>query len=378
MLLDRILQIDSMKPKLDIIQLLRAVAAMLVCFFHMKGLLKEDGVGKMLFGNGSIGVPLFFMISGFIMHHTMRVENPQWKNIKIFLIKRLIRIVPLYLIMTTIYILVSGNGHFYFIEHPRLLLPTFFFFPTYANHIGPSYGMPALAVGWSLNYEVYFYVLIGLSMLFAKQRWLVLTGWLLASTLLFPLITNGFVMMSLSEWYGYSASYLSLMTNPVLLFFLVGIGISAIYNSTIEPPSLFWANAHVGLAVSVFVLFYFQVIQLLPGWYNHILSCGFLLFSLLQRNKIKPYTVPRYLMFIGNSSFSLYLVHPIILNVFPKILLASGLGIAFKGWIIFALLIATILIIAGICARFIESGFSVYLTNILLGNALKKNETIHQ
>jgi hypothetical protein len=372
------MQIDSMKPKLDIIQLLRAVAAMLVCFFHMKGLLKEDNIGKLLFGNGSIGVPLFFMISGFIMHHTTRFVQANWKNVTVFLGKRLTRIVPLYVLMTTLYILCSGNGHYYFIEHPRMLLPTFFFFPTYANHIGPSYGMPTLAVGWSLNYEVYFYLLIGLSMMFGKQRWLILTCWLLASTLLLPLITNGFVMMSLSEWYGYAASYLSLMTNPVLLFFLVGIGVSSIYNSRIEPPSLFWANAHVGLAVSVFVLFYFQVIQLLPGWYNHILSCGFLLFSLLQRNKIKPYTVPRYLMFVGNSSFSLYLVHPIILNVFPKILLASGLGIAFKGWIIFAVLIAIILIIAGICARFIERGFSVYLTNILLGITPCKNESNNQ
>jgi hypothetical protein len=238
--------------------------------------------------------------------------------------------------------------------------------------------MPALAVGWSLNYEVYFYLLIGLSMLFGKQRWFVLTGWFLASTLLLPLITNGFVMMNLSECYGYALSYLSLMTNPVLLFFLAGIGISFIYNSTIEPPSLFWANAHVGLAVLVFVLSYFQMIQLLPGWYNHILSCGFLLFSLMQRNKIKPYTVPRFLIFIGNSSFSIYLVHPIILNVFPKILLASGIGIAFKGWIIFALLITIILIIAGICARFIEREFSVYLTSFLIGNAPEKNETNHQ
>jgi exopolysaccharide production protein ExoZ len=367
-----------MKPKLDIIQLLRAVAAMLVCFFHMKGLLKEDNIGKILFGNGSIGVPLFFMISGFIMHHTTRFVQANWKSVAVFLIKRLIRIVPLYVFMTTLYILCSGNGHFYFIEHPSLLLPTFFFFPTYANHIGPSYGMPALAVGWSLNYEVYFYMLIGLSMMFRKQRWLILTGWLLVFTVLIPLLSNGFVMMNLSEWYGYSASYLSLMTNPVLLFFLAGIGISSIYNSSIEPPSLFWANAHVGLAILVFVLSYFQVIQLLPGWYNHILCCGLLLFSLLQRNKIKPYAVPRFLMFIGNSSFSLYLVHPIVLNVFPKILLVSGLGIAFKGWIIFALLIAIILIIAGICARFIERGLSAYLTNILLGNALKKNETIRQ
>jgi peptidoglycan/LPS O-acetylase OafA/YrhL len=367
-----------MKPKLDIIQLLRALAALLVCFFHMKGLLKEDGVGIILFGTGSIGVPLFFMISGFIMFHTTRDEKPQWKNVRTFLIKRLIRIVPLYFFMTTFYILCSGNGHFYFIEHPRLLLSTLFFFPTYANHIGASYGMPALAVGWSLNYEVYFYLLIGLSMLFGKQRWLVLTGWLMASTLLLPLITNGFVMMNLSDWYGYSASYLSLMTNPVLLFFLAGISIAAIYNSSLEPPSLFWANAHVGLAVVVFVLSYFQVIQLLPGWFNHILSCGLFLFSFMQRNKIKAYIIPAFLLFVGNCSFSLYLIHPIVLNVFPKLLRASGLGIAFNGWIIFAVLLVIIFVVSGISFRCIEKRFGDFLSNRLLGNDLVKNKSNNQ
>lgn len=58
-----------MKGKIEIVQFLRGVAALLVCFFHMKGILVFDGVpvGKYLFGSGSIGVPIFFMISGFIM-----------------------------------------------------------------------------------------------------------------------------------------------------------------------------------------------------------------------------------------------------------------------------------------------------------------------
>jgi peptidoglycan/LPS O-acetylase OafA/YrhL len=94
----------------------------------MKGLLKEGGVGLILFGTGSIGVPLFFMISGFIMYRTTRDEKPQWETVKTFLIKRLIRIVPLYVFMTTLYILCSGNGHFYFIEHPRFCFPPFSFF----------------------------------------------------------------------------------------------------------------------------------------------------------------------------------------------------------------------------------------------------------
>jgi peptidoglycan/LPS O-acetylase OafA/YrhL len=80
-----------------------------------------------------------------------------------------------------------------------------------------------------------------------------------------------------------------------------------------------------------FVLSYFQVIQHFPGWYNHLFNCGLLLFALLQRTKIKPYQVPRSLLLIGNSSFSLYLVHPLLLTYLPKALRQLGITRSLEG-----------------------------------------------
>jgi peptidoglycan/LPS O-acetylase OafA/YrhL len=361
-----------MKPKLDIIQLFRALAALLVCFFHMKGILKQGDWGKFLFGNGSIGVPLFFMISGFIMYHTTRLVLPSWKSVKVFLLKRLIRIVPLYYFITLLYVVLLGNAHFYFIEHPRFLLPSLFFYPTYVNHIGPSYGMPPLAVGWSLNYEIYFYLLVGISMLFTKNRWWMLCGWLVGTTLLIPLLSNGYVMMSLSECYGYTAGYLSLMTNPVLLFFVFGIGMGALYNSKFEPPSLFWANANAVLAIVVFVLSYFQLIQLLPGWYNHLLSCGLLLFALLQRTKIAPISIPKPLVMIGNCSFSLYLIHPIVLTYFPKLLRMLGVQGSFEGWPYFFGVLLVIIALSYVSYVWVEQRLSQKIQSLVMKEASPK------
>ena len=355
-----------MKPKLDIIQLLRAVAALLVCFFHMKGILKQGQWGKILFGNGSVGVPLFFMISGFIMYHTTFQKHTDWAFVKSFILKRIIRIVPLYFLMTLLYIFLLGNGHFYFIEYPKFLLSTLFFFPTYANHIGPSYGMPALAVGWSLNYELYFYLVLGFSMLLPKHRWKILSGWLIVSTLVIPLISKGFVMVDLSEWYGYSVAYFSLMTNPVLLFFVVGMGIAAMYNSRFEPPSLFWANVLAVLAVLNFVLSYFQVLQHFPGWYNHLFNCGLLLFALLQRTKMKPYQVPRSLLLIGNSSFSLYLIHPLLLTFLPKVLRQLGVTGSLDGVWYFMGMLLLIVVCAYVSYQLIEQHLSRKLQSWLL------------
>ena len=355
-----------MKPKLDIIQFFRAVAALLVCFFHMKGILKQGEWGKFLFGNGSVGVPMFFMISGFIMYHTTRMVQPNWKNVKAFLLKRLIRILPLYYLMTLLYLLLLGNAHYYFIENPSFLLPTFFFFPTYVNLIGPSYGMPPLAVGWSLNYEIYFYLLVGISMLFVKNRWFMLCGWLVGTTILIPLLSNGYVMMSLSECYGYTAVYLNLMTNPVLLFFMAGIVIGALYTSSVVPPSLFWADASAQLAVVVFILSYFHLIQLVPGWYNHLLTCGFLLVALLQRNKIKPYSIPKSLLIIGNCSFSLYLVHPIVLTYLPKVLRTLGVQAVLEGWVYFIGVLLVIVAISYLSYVWIEQRLSRKIQSLVL------------
>lgn len=62
--------------KLNSIQALRGLAAMLVVMFHFRTDLASDfPLANRLFGNGAIGVDLFFMISGFIAYYITKNEN---------------------------------------------------------------------------------------------------------------------------------------------------------------------------------------------------------------------------------------------------------------------------------------------------------------
>ncbi len=137
------------------VQLARALGAMLVVYAHI-------GYPGIMFGH--FGVDIFFIISGFIM--TMIC----CKSSRHFFPRRLVRIVPLYWAITAFVYLLS-------IVKPSLLnstgpnvihfLKSIFFVP-YVKEDGLT--QPMLDVGWTLNYEMYFYAAIALSLLVVPAR----------------------------------------------------------------------------------------------------------------------------------------------------------------------------------------------------------------
>src|SRR2546421_13000537 len=87
----------------------------MVCCFHARVFLNggEIKYGEILFGKGAIGVPLFFIISGFIMVYTTRLSENHFLDFKTFLIKRTIRIIPLYYFTTAAIIFLFKNYEFF-------------------------------------------------------------------------------------------------------------------------------------------------------------------------------------------------------------------------------------------------------------------------
>jgi exopolysaccharide production protein ExoZ len=159
----------AMKEKFDAVQVLRALAAALVVFQHgvMNWAEKAIAPGPMpsFPDMGDYGVKLFFCISGFIIVHTATAMPPGWESSKTFWRRRLRRIVPLYWIMTVVYLckmLLSG-------QHVGLaeVLPSYLFIP-YVNPHGLV--QPILGQGWSLNYEMLFYLAFG-AMFLLPRRW---------------------------------------------------------------------------------------------------------------------------------------------------------------------------------------------------------------
>lgn len=191
-----------MNRKLSFIQAVRGIAALMVVLYHGSGFISPygTGLGDLLFGAaGSMGVTLFFIVSGIIMVHTTARSDGSPAYVLEFLIKRFSRVWPVYLVAVLVFVLVAlhGTGFLQSPAHRRQLLFTALFLPT-GNGVSPDFGFPVISVGWTLNYEMYFYVIFGMSMLFGRSRWIVFGGWLCVTLLLVPYVHGNVVLIRTS------------------------------------------------------------------------------------------------------------------------------------------------------------------------------------
>ncbi|NSL37173.1 acyltransferase, partial [Citrobacter werkmanii] len=91
------------------LQYLRGIASLLVVLYHARGEISnvyaQSNLGELLFGNGYIGVDLFFMISGFVIMLSTEKDKSSFS----FIIKRLFRIYPVYLVCLFSLVFLQGR-----------------------------------------------------------------------------------------------------------------------------------------------------------------------------------------------------------------------------------------------------------------------------
>lgn len=157
--------VSDSRFRFEAIQVLRAVAALLVVIFHaiiaydFRADLPLSWLGNI--GHfrdfGAVGVDLFFVISGFIMAHAL-VSGPNLKP-RQFFARRLIRVVPPYWLATLAMIPIIWWGDHDLSAEQFVFTTTMF--PVSAS---PEYQLPVLLVGWSLAFELAFYGVVALAM----------------------------------------------------------------------------------------------------------------------------------------------------------------------------------------------------------------------
>lgn len=163
---------------------------------------------------GEFGVDIFFVISGFIISHMTQHDREQ------FFTRRLIRIVPLYWMFTgaialiaylTPHLLISVKWD---VSHA---LASLIFVPWWMDTLEFE---PLLPMGWTLNYEIWFYVLFSVAMritfLYREAMCAVLIVGVYGLTNLLPLDRT---------------SVLSFYTNSIVLEFIVGMALAMWYRS---------------------------------------------------------------------------------------------------------------------------------------------------
>ena len=353
------------------IQALRGVAASLVVLWHASRYLTASGAGpvaQFLQPGAVMGVDLFFLISGFIMVHTTRDSDASPGYLAGFLLKRALRIWPLWTIALILAIAAHADSTFITEPAKRIwILRSVLFVPTpgVAADVAPIYGAPVLGVGWTLNYEMYFYAFFGLSMLFGRWRWAVFFAWTAATVLILPLSTGRldgvrdvWEFFSCDRHYHYAIQYLNLVSSPLILLFVAGALIGLAYHSRL--PAL---RNRTAVAVLVGIVVLLVALQFVFAFrpYHGILQWGLSLIPLLLvfalADKSMSLRVPTWLRYLGDMSFSLYLLHPIVFGI---VFAATGRHLENRAvtWLTATCAVLAALGVAAASHRYIERGLS--------------------
>jgi peptidoglycan/LPS O-acetylase OafA/YrhL len=225
------------------IQALRGLAAFLVVFVHLERLAELAGLPARATVFGNAGVDVFFVISGLIMVVTTsgkRAQTPQ-----AFLRNRATRIAPLYWAITLAVFALA-------LAAPQLLQSTTadplglaksLAFVPYARPDGQMH--PVVFVGWTLNYEMAFYLVFAAGMLIPGR----LAGLAASIGVLAAAALTGQILKPQDP-------LLAFYTAPMILEFGAGMVLGALLTRDRLPKDrrLAWPAAAAGLAALALML----------------------------------------------------------------------------------------------------------------------------
>lgn len=322
------------------IQYLRAVAALVIVWVHSLYIIPGmvDRLGKPYFG-ASAAIDIFFLVSGFVM--VVTTTRRELRPVQFFRI-RLVRVVPLYWLATLGMVAGAAAGHSFQGLHYSALavFKSLLFVPFAAIEGAPASVWPILQQGWTLNYEMFFYILFAIS-LAAPRQWrlmgicAVLAALVLAGRLFGP----------------FAGPLASVYTNSLLIDFIAGMILAYLWlragpDDWLPLPLLVILAGLCAIGSNSRVVAMGGAIIIFAGCL-HPSVCS-------TRNPL--------LMGIGNASYSLYLSHQFVLDSLASLWLRVLPPVTWMSSAIFMVVALTCCTIAGyLCFRFVETPATSYL-----------------
>ena len=300
------------------LQFLRFLAASLVVLTHVR--LEFDKLGPATIAPfGAFGVDVFFVISGFVISHITERDTSR------FLSKRLIRIVPLYWAFTLALAAIS-----YALPHllnsavfdgPHLLA-SLLFFPLWTEGTGFK---PILLLGWTLNYEMFFYLLFYVSMRIDHRY-----RELLCSALLIGIcVTVGAIDPA-------PTSPLAFYADPIVLEFVFGMALALAWRRSAALRSGLPTAGGAALVLASAVAFYLTDgdsahLEELPRslvWGLPALLLVAATMGLERHFRALGARAREIVLLLGEISYPLYLIHIYLVALLSRVLDLTSLGIA--------------------------------------------------
>lgn len=360
---------DTLQPfpaKIDIIDILRGIAALLVVIGHIWGLMwawqatfSQAGwlfrissapdlariIGYPLTQFGSLGVAIFFAISGFCIHYGF-LRGKEGKDIVSFLLRRIFRIVPAFIVsmigivfVLDAVFLYRNNFDYSLFDIAAHITFVFNFFSSVAP-INPVY--------WTLPIEFQLYLLYILVLFLLKRM-------RMEKILVWTLLLEGsmFLLVLLFWWKGVNVSNFMIFNTPLAFWFdwMIGAYVAQQYLNGKRSFSRWVLIAtSAGLVMSLVYL---------PFTYFRYMFGALLGAYLIDVAVRKKYTtkIARLFSWFGHISYSLYLWHLPVMStavswlIRKKFILNTPLS---RLWVELGALIVIVIPLSYLTYRFVE------------------------
>jgi exopolysaccharide production protein ExoZ len=296
------------------LQYLRGVAAMMVVFCH--GWDQLPWFKEWMPNIAQSGVDLFFVISGFIMVFvTASAGSSAWGFLKM----RIIRIVPLYWLynFATAALILTLPQLFqtsvFTVPH---FLQSLFFIPHFSPSVPPSLS-PLILLGWTLNYEMFFYVVFTVAMAVSVTRRVPLT---MVALVILPVLGLFSVLEGSAPGEFYS--------NDIILEFVFGMMLATLFLNGVADGvgvlggAILMAIGAIGLCVG-------GCHPELPRALVFGVPAALIVAGALSIEAARTVPKRQPFLLLGDASYSIYLAH-----LFPLAVLRFGwnrLGLPTEG-----------------------------------------------
>lgn len=262
------------------------------------------------------GVDIFFVISGFIMVHASARLFDRRDGARLFMARRLARIVPVYWAATTLFLLVGlalpaalNTG----VPGFSQILGSYLFWPVVST---AGLIQPVYSLGWTLNYEMFFYALFG-------------AGLLLPGRFTLPAVTLALTgLVAIEALAGPLPLPFGFWGQPIVLEFAAGMGIAVLRRRGLRlSPFMRALVAGFGLAVLLLAAHWpvgegaWQSF----AWQGSAATLLVLAAACGERRSAAASPV-RALALVGDASYALYLVHPFVIRALREVSVRLGMG----------------------------------------------------
>ncbi len=278
------------------IQVLRALGTLMVVLIHARTFNGVETHGKFLLGASAVDV--FFVVSGFVM--ATITKRPS------FLLDRFWRIFPLWWIAVIPWLLITPYDG-------RTLAASLTLWPVLGGMV-----TPALGVGWTLSFDILFYMAVALSMWTGVKPLLAIYAAML--------VCGVFFTAPIFDFFG----------NPMFLECLFGAALTKLpRNKKLAVP--FFLTAVVMFAFTPTWVFHRELAVRAPASAWRVLYFGvpstFLVYGSLCAEKVFQHRAWTPLVALGTASFSIYLFHLLVIQEInlpwvAEMVLSIGVGIA--------------------------------------------------